>query len=176
MSGIAAAALAAVGFGALSVSSSGSQSVRTPPAGHSDDRVAATTTTEVPAVPTPGATDDRGADGAGATSSPASTGTGTGPSSSPTGSSGAATASTTPSAGTTTTYDSGSEGGSITVHFVDGVVSLISSTPTAGYTASVHDNGPTRVEVRFAAGEGEWRIRIDVVKGELVPEISHHGS
>ena len=31
-----------------------------------------------------------------------------------------------------------------------------------GYTAEVHDNGPTRVEVRFSNGQTEWRIRVDV--------------
>ena len=38
----------------------------------------------------------------------------------------------------------------------------------AGFTAEVHDNGPTRVEVRFSNGQTEWRIRVDVVNGALV--------
>ena len=67
-----------------------------------------------------------------------------------------------------------SDGGSIVVHLADGVVSLVSSTPAAGYTAEIHDNGPTRVEVRFSNGQIEWRIRVDVVNGALVPEITKH--
>jgi hypothetical protein len=67
-----------------------------------------------------------------------------------------------------------SDGGSITVDFVDGHVSLSSSTPAAGFTSEVHDNGPTRVEVRFDNGQVEWRIRVDVVNGQLVPEITQH--
>ena len=53
-------------------------------------------------------------------------------------------------------------------------VSLASSSPAAGFTAEVHDNGPTRVEVRFSNGQTEWRIRVDVVNGALQPEITQH--
>jgi hypothetical protein len=68
-----------------------------------------------------------------------------------------------------------SEGGSIVVRLADGQVSLVSSSPAAGYTPDVHDNGPTRVEVRFSNGETEWRIRVDVESGVLVPVITQHG-
>jgi hypothetical protein len=68
-----------------------------------------------------------------------------------------------------------SDGGSITVDLVDGRVSLTSSSPAAGFTDEVHDNGPSRVEVRFSNGQTEWRIRVDVVNGQLVPEITQHG-
>jgi hypothetical protein len=67
-----------------------------------------------------------------------------------------------------------SEGGSIVVHFENGQVSLVSNSSAAGYSAEVHDNGPTRVEVRFNNGQVEWRIRVDVVNGQLVPEITPH--
>jgi hypothetical protein len=67
-----------------------------------------------------------------------------------------------------------SDGGSITVDFVDGRVSLTSSSPAAAYGDEVHDNGPSRVEVRFNNGQTEWRIRVDVVNGQLVPEVSQH--
>ena len=53
--------------------------------------------------------------------------------------------------------------------------SFAGSTSADGYTADVHDNGPTRVEVRFNNGQTEWRIRVDVVNGALVqPEITQH--
>ena len=68
-----------------------------------------------------------------------------------------------------------SAGGSIVVHLADGQASLVSSSAAAGYTAEGHDNGPTRVEVRFSNGTTEWRIRVDVVNGQLVPDITQHG-
>jgi hypothetical protein len=68
-----------------------------------------------------------------------------------------------------------SVGGSITVAVNGGVLSLMSSSPAAGFGAEVHDNGPTRVEVRFTNGETEWRIRIDLGSGGLTQEISQHG-
>lgn len=67
-----------------------------------------------------------------------------------------------------------SDGGSITVDLIDGRVSLTSSSPAAGFTDEVRDNGPTRVEVRFSNRATEWRIRVDVVNGELVPEVTQH--
>ena len=61
-----------------------------------------------------------------------------------------------------------SAGGSIVVNFDGSTVSLASSSPAAGFTAEVHDNGPSRVEVRFTNGATEWRIRVDVENGALV--------
>jgi hypothetical protein len=60
------------------------------------------------------------------------------------------------------------------VRLSGGALSLVSSAPTAGYTAQVQDDGPTRVEVRFDDGPTEWRIRVDLVNGTLVPEITQH--
>ena len=179
MGGITAGVLAVVAVGVLSVSGSSSQSVHTPPAGHSSDRVpTATSTTQAPDAATPGSTDDHsGTDSGAGSSSSSSSGTSGGAGSTPAATSpgDGGTATPTPPAATTTTYTSGVEGGSITVSFANGVVSLVTSTPTAGYTASLHDNGPSRVEVRFNNGSGEWRIRVDVVNGALVPEITHSG-
>jgi hypothetical protein len=68
-----------------------------------------------------------------------------------------------------------SAGGSILVRLSNGEASLVSSSPAAGYSAETHDNGPTRVEVRFSNGQTEWRIRVDVVDGQLVSEVTQHG-
>ncbi|HEY3673263.1 MAG TPA: hypothetical protein VGN51_20170 [Acidimicrobiia bacterium] len=67
-----------------------------------------------------------------------------------------------------------SAGGSIVVRLADGAASLVSDSPAAGYSAEVHDNGPSRVEVRFSNGNTEWRIRVDVVNGQLVSEVTQH--
>ena len=67
-----------------------------------------------------------------------------------------------------------SDRGAITVTLADSVLSPSSSTPAAGFAPEVHDNGPDRVEVRFFAGGTEWRIRVDAVNGQLVPEITQH--
>jgi hypothetical protein len=84
------------------------------------------------------------------------------------------TATTSPTAPVPTEQSYTSDGGSIVVQLVDGQVLLVSSSPAAGFAAAVHDNGPTRVEVRFNNGQTEWRIRVDVVNGQLVPEITQH--
>jgi hypothetical protein len=84
-----------------------------------------------------------------------------------------ATAATTVPPATDTTYSS--PGGSIGVHRSGDTISLASSAPAAGFTPEVHDNGPTRVEVRFTNGGTEWRIRVDLVGGQLVAETTQHG-
>jgi hypothetical protein len=69
-----------------------------------------------------------------------------------------------------------SAGGSITVTVANGAVSLASSSPAAGFDAEVHDNGPSRVEVRFfSSGGQEWRIRVELAGGGLTSEITQHG-
>jgi hypothetical protein len=68
-----------------------------------------------------------------------------------------------------------SVGGSIEVTMTGGTISLASSSPAAGFAAEVHDNGPTRVEVRFQGGDVEWRIRIELIDGALTSEITQHG-
>jgi hypothetical protein len=69
-----------------------------------------------------------------------------------------------------------SAGGSIEVTLADGALSLTSSSPAAGFTPQVHDNGPERVEVRFFDSSGnEWRIRVEASGGALTSEITSHG-
>jgi hypothetical protein len=82
---------------------------------------------------------------------------------------------TTPTGDATLTRTYTSAGGSVTVTLTNGSVALVSSSPASGYVQSVHDDGPTRVEVRFTDPNGEWRIRVDVVDGSLVPQITQHG-
>jgi hypothetical protein len=69
--------------------------------------------------------------------------------------------------------------GSIVVAVNASSISLVSSSPAAGFGAEVHDNGPSRVEVRFFGGgtdgDTEWRIRIELAAGGLTSEISQHG-
>ena len=68
-----------------------------------------------------------------------------------------------------------SVGGSIVVAVNGSSISLVSSSPAAGFGAEVHDNGPTRVEVRFTKSGNEWRIRIELGAGGLTSEITQHG-
>jgi hypothetical protein len=82
-------------------------------------------------------------------------------------------AGTTPAPPVTQTFSS--VGGSIDVTLADGAISLASSTSADGFTQEVHDNGPTRVEVRFSSNGVEWRIRIELVNGILTSEITEHG-
>jgi hypothetical protein len=68
-----------------------------------------------------------------------------------------------------------SVGGSIVVSVNGSSISLASSSPAAGFGAEVHDNGPSRVEVRFTNGGTEWRIRVELGSGGLTSEVSQHG-
>jgi hypothetical protein len=68
-----------------------------------------------------------------------------------------------------------SVGGSITIDVTNGVLSLTSSSPAPGFGVEVHDNGPSRVEVRFSDGQTEWRIRIELGAGGLTSEITQDG-
>ena len=156
----------------------GRGSVRTPPAGGAGDvRPGPGVTTTVP-QPTVTTLDDHGGGGSGADDSTVTTpgpadGAGTGG----TGGTGAATPAADPvppSAPTVRQESYSSAGGSIVVTSDGTAVSLVSQTAATGYTAEVHDNGPTRVEVRFDNGQTEWRIRVDLVNGDLVPEVSQH--
>jgi hypothetical protein len=153
--------------------SGGTGSVRTPPASRGPVRTLPTVTTTAPDG-TPG--DGRAATGVdgGEASKPDDHGAtaDTQPVSGP----GAEVPEATPPTSTPAAADTPymSDGGSIVVRFDGSQVSLVSSSPATGFTAEVHDNGPTRVEVRFSNGETEWRIRVDVVNGGLVPEITQH--
>lgn len=68
-----------------------------------------------------------------------------------------------------------SAGGSIVVDVEGTTLSLVSSSPAAGFGAEVHDNGPTDVEVRFTSGGTEWRIRVELGAGGLTSEVTQHG-
>lgn len=168
--------IAAVVVGLAAFRGSDTGSVRiTPPASNSPSVSTTTPPPADPATPTVSTPDDPGQTGTvpiGGTL-PDSSGTST-PTSSP-------AVGITPEAApepTTTPVSSdtpySSAGGSIVVHRSGSTISLGSSTPATGYTQEVHDNGPTRVEVRFNNGQTEWRIRVDLVNGELEPEITQH--
>jgi hypothetical protein len=68
-----------------------------------------------------------------------------------------------------------SVGGSIVVSVNGSSISLASSSPAAGFGAEVHDNGPTRVEVRFFSDGTEWRIRVELGSGGLTSDVTQHG-
>lgn len=166
----AAAAVVVVVVFALGGGGGGDGSVHTPPASRGPDHVVPSTpTTSTPAggatTPTsvPETADDHGTD-AGASTPPSTD--------APSPTTPGPAAATSPAAPADQTYSS--DGGSITVHLANGAASLVSDTPAAGYGAEVHDNGPARVEVRFSNGATEWRIRVDVTDGRLVPEITQH--
>jgi hypothetical protein len=76
-----------------------------------------------------------------------------------------------PDPGTNSTHRS--DGGSIVVRFQNGQLSLISSAPATGFTATVHANKPDDVEVRFRnRGGDETRVRVRVVDGRIQEEIN----
>lgn len=81
---------------------------------------------------------------------------------------------TPPTAAPTTETFSGS-GGSVTVRLADGRLALVSYVPAAGFTAEVHDDSATRVEVRFRSDDHETVIRIDRVDGAMQPRVDEHG-
>ena len=68
-----------------------------------------------------------------------------------------------------------SVGGSIVVDAEGGTLSLVSTSPAAGFGTAVQDDGPTRVEVRFGDGRTEWRIRVELAAGGLTSEVTQHG-
>lgn len=77
-----------------------------------------------------------------------------------------------PAAPSTTTYRS--IGGSITVAFANGALTLDSSKASAGYQTDVHNQDPDDVEVRFNNGTREYRIRVRVQNGVVQKEITEN--
>jgi hypothetical protein len=67
-----------------------------------------------------------------------------------------------------------SPGGSVTVNLHAGALALVSYQAAPGYTAEVHSTQADDVEVRFSKDGTEWRIRVRLDHGQLVPEISQH--
>jgi hypothetical protein len=172
MAGAAVAAVIAAVAVFFSVSGPGDRSVRTPPATHSTvPQPSPAVTTTRPAVPTT-TLDDHGTD----SGASGNTGTAaTSPAEDSGGSSGRPSSPSTPAPPTASgDHSYTSAGGSVTVTAANGTIALASSTPAAGFTQEVHDNGPTRVEVRFNDGQTEWRVRVDLVNGQLVPDITQH--
>jgi hypothetical protein len=173
--GAALVAVVVVGASvALGSAGGGDGSVRTPPATRPDRTVpTVVTTVPQPTVTTTGGTGATDGTTPPQPTTPTGTDGTTGNGSSGSGEVAPPAPTTAPPVAQAPTYTS--VGGSITVNF-DGssTISLASSSPAAGFTAEVHDNGPTRVEVRFSNGQTEWRIRVDVVNGVLQPEITQH--
>ena len=63
-------------------------------------------------------------------------------------------------------------GGSLTVRFADGRLSIVAYNGADGYASEVVKNEADEVEVRFSRGSGQdSRIRVRVVDGNLQPEI-----
>ena len=98
----------------------------------------------------------------------------------PGGSGGTAVTTTTQPGATTTapaapvTKQYVSIGGTITVKLQNGALSLVSSTPTAGFSIDSVTDRADRVEVRFRSDDHDSRIRIDLVGGAMVPEITEN--
>jgi hypothetical protein len=151
-----------IGAGAAVVSTGGPdpQSVRIP-AANSSTSTTASVPRPVDSTPAPPIAGPSGGD--------------TGPTAltSPSGPNGAATTtSAAPAAPVTNTYSSA--GGTVTVKLENGALSIVSTQAAAGYSEERHDVGPDRVEVRFTNSDGEWRIRVDLANGTMVPEITQH--
>jgi hypothetical protein len=160
-SALAIVAIVGVGAVALTSGGSGSRNVRVPAANSSVPSRETTTTAPVNPAPTtpPQPSGDTGATGGGT----AGSGSGSGV---------APTATVAPSASSTKTYSSA--GGSVTVKLENGALSIVSTKAASGYTEARHDTGPDRVEVRFTNATTEWRIRVDLVNGEMVEETTQH--
>ena len=148
------AVLIGVGAAVLSAGGSDPQNVRIPPANSS------TATSPVPSTvgSTPQPTAAPGPSGAD-TAAPGATGP-------------AAATSAAPVAPTTHTY--ASSGGTVTVKVDNGALSIVSTQAASGYSEERHDTGPDRVEVRFTSNTTEWRIRVDLVNGQPVEQITQH--
>lgn len=92
---------------------------------------------------------------------------------------GASTTSTTPGATTTTaaavqsaTYNA--VGGTVVVKLDHGALSLVSATPAAGFTIDSSTSRSDRVEVRFRSNDHDSRIRIDLIAGLMVDQITEN--
>ena len=158
-SAVAFAAIIGVGTAVLSAGGADPSNVRVPAANSSAPNGATSTSS----VPSPAPT------------TPAQPTTPKGANSTDNGATGGGSATATSAApAATTTQSFSSDGGTITVKLENGALSILSSQAAAGYSKELHDTGPDRVEVRFTNDKGEWRIRVDLVNGAMVPEISQH--
>jgi hypothetical protein len=157
---LAIAAIIGAGTAALSAGGPSSQNVRIPAANSSVPSRETTTTAPVnPALTT--APQQNGNTGTGGSTAGSGNGSGAAP---------ATTAA--PAAPSTKTYPSA--GGSVTVKLENGALSIVSTKAASGYTEERHDTGPDRVEVRFTSDTTEWRIRVDLVNGEQVGQVTQN--
>jgi hypothetical protein len=62
--------------------------------------------------------------------------------------------------------------GTVGVSVAGTAVTLISATPVAPYSVDVEAAGPEKVEVDFESGETRYRVRAEVVDGELDWDVS----
>lgn len=85
---------------------------------------------------------------------------------------------TTTAATTTTTSAASTEWhtvpgvGTVGVSVAGTAVTLVSATPVAPYSVDVENDGPERVEVDFESGETRYRVRAEVVDGEIDWDVS----
>ena len=68
-----------------------------------------------------------------------------------------------------------SDGGSITVVNDNGVLTLVSSDPAAGFQEVRSDASSDRIRVEFSDGSTTWRIEIRTDGGKARAEITRHG-
>jgi hypothetical protein len=80
--------------------------------------------------------------------------------------------STTTVAPTASVHTYSSPGGTLTVRYRPGALTIVSYHATPGYTAEVSSAQPDDIEVRFSDDEHEFQIRVRVDNGKLVREIS----
>jgi hypothetical protein len=172
LGGMAAGVVAVVAVAGFALSDGTTNpNVNTPPATRSSEPEPTVTLPTIPTLPDGSEVKEFGTNGGGTFNGGTAADSGSDSSNGGSGSSGESGGGTpTPTTVPAPSQQSySSSGGSITVQFVNGQVSLVSSNPVAGATAEVHDNGPTRVEVRFFDSSGEIsRIRVEVVDGALV--------
>lgn len=69
----------------------------------------------------------------------------------------------------TDTYQS--TGGAITVNWNGTALSLQAVSPAAGFVADVEDSSATRIRVRFRSDDGDSRIEVRVVDGQLLVDV-----
>lgn len=62
-------------------------------------------------------------------------------------------------------------GGTVAIEMAGETVTLLWTTPSAGFLYEVEDAGPERVEVEFKSSEHESHLRAEIVDGELRVEI-----
>ena len=78
---------------------------------------------------------------------------------------------TTAAAAVPSTQTIGGEGGTITVTFANGSLTLDAAAPAAGYTTDRRSTDGSAVEVAFASAANETRIRVRIVDGRISPTV-----